>query len=212
MLEPSEEATPTVSVVVPTYRRPDALATTLDALLRVDFPKTGYEIVVVDDGSDATTEEVVTGLDAGDVAVQYIPQANSGAASARNTGARAAKGELLLFCDDDIILEPDHLRLQVATRGVYGDPVVNGVTHFSDRAVAILRETPFGRYRLDLDRTYQDAADGPLLGNDCYEAPLLSACNLAISRDRFWEIGGFDEAFPFAGAEDQALSLRARAA
>ena len=42
--------------------------------------------------------------------------------------------------------------------------------------------------------------------------PLLGSGNLALRRDRFWEIGGFDEIFPVAGAEDQDFSIRARAA
>ena len=42
--------------------------------------------------------------------------------------------------------------------------------------------------------------------------PLLGSGNLAVRRDRFWEIGGFDEDFPVAGAEDQDFSIRARAA
>jgi GT2 family glycosyltransferase len=40
----------------------------------------------------------------------------------------------------------------------------------------------------------------------------LTACNLALLRDDFWRLGGFDESFPHAGAEDQELSLRAKAA
>ena len=47
------------------------------------------------------------------------------------------------------------------------------------------------------------------MGQDCFQADLLTACNLGVGRRQFWDLGGFDEAFPYAGAEDQALSLRA---
>ena len=212
---PQDELTgspPTITVAIPTYRRPDALSTTLAALGNLTYPPSLLQIVVVDDGADAATKRVVVSGEAGGADFQYVSQQNSGAASARNRGARAAEGELLLFCDDDILLQPGHLDLLLATRADHPNALVNGSIEFSSAVGAALATSPFGRYRLDLDRLFQEDADGIPLGRDCYEAPLLSACNLGVEREAFWELGGFDEAFPFAGAEDQALSLRAREA
>jgi len=200
------------SVVVPTYQRPEALAQTLAALLDMDAPPAGYEVIVVDDGQDEDTRQVVHEARAAIATeVTYIGQATSGAATARNRGARRADGNILLFCDDDIIVRSDHLLRQLAARADFEEPLVNGVLQFSPAAFDVLRRTPFGRYRIELDRRYQREADGPSLGDGRYEARLVSACNLAIRREAFWELGGFDEAFPYAGAEDQALSLAARA-
>jgi glycosyltransferase involved in cell wall biosynthesis len=202
----------TFSIVVPTYRRPDALALTLDALVSLEYPTTRYEIIVVDDGPDAETERVVTTLDSKAANLRYVAQDNSGAAGARNRGARIAEGDTLLFCDDDTLLEPDHLRLVLRTRSEHADSLVNGVSRFSSGALAVLQGTAFGRYRIELDSRFEAEADVRSLGDGCYEASLLSARNLAITRDSFWELGGFDDAFPYAGAEDQALSLLARRA
>ena len=96
--------------------------------------------------------------------VTYRAQPNSGAATARNHGARVAEGELLLFCDDDILLARNHLGLLRETRVTFSDALVNGALRFSGRVEAELRETPFGRYRLALDRHFQSAADGRALG------------------------------------------------
>jgi glycosyltransferase involved in cell wall biosynthesis len=200
---------PTVSIVVPTFRRPGALASTLAALLELDYPPTRCEIVVVDDASDSATEKVARELADAEMPVSYRAQPNSGAATARNHGARVADGELLLFCDDDILLAPSHLRLLRETRDAFSDPLVNGALRFSRHVETKLQETPFGRYRLALDRRFQAEADGRPLGQDCFQADLLTACNLGVGRQQFWDLGGFDEAFPYAGAEDQALSLRA---
>jgi glycosyltransferase involved in cell wall biosynthesis len=199
----------TVSVVVPTYGRPDALAATLDALLQMDYPASDFEVIVVDDGSDIATERVVRARQKGAIAVEYRTQPNSGAATARNHGARMATGEHLFFCDDDILVQRNHLRSVSETLRRFSNPLVNGDLHFSPGVEAQLRQTSFGRYRLDLDRRYQAEANGRALGNGCFEADLLTACNLAVGRELFWELGGFDEAFPYAGAEDQALSLTA---
>ncbi len=203
---------PSISIVVPTYRRPDALRRTLEAIGELAYPTSRLQIVVVDDGAEQATGRVVAAHGAANAYVQYIPQQNSGAAAARNRGARAAEGQILLFCDDDIILQPEHLNLLLATRSAHPMALVNGPIEFSRNASAALAASPFGRYRLELDRVFQGDADLERVDGECFTAPFLSACNLGVEREAFWELGGFDEAFPFAGAEDQALSLHARRA
>ena len=145
----------------------------------------------------------------GPIAIEYRAQPNSGAATARNHGARVAAGRHVFFCDDDIVVRGDHLRSVSGTLGKFSNALVNGDLHFAPGVEEELRRTPFGRYRLELDRRYQAEANGRPLGSGCFEADLLTACNLGVARDLFWELGGFDEAFPYAGAEDQALSLTA---
>ena len=141
--------------------------------------------------------------------MEYRAQPNSGAATARNHGARVAAGKHVFFCDDDIVVQRNHLRSISGTLAKFSNALVNGDLRFSPRVEEALRRTPFGRYRLELDRRYQAEANGRPLGSGCFEANLLTACNLGVARDLFWELGGFDEAFPYAGAEDQALSLTA---
>jgi GT2 family glycosyltransferase len=72
-----------------------------------------------------------------------------------------------------------------------------------------LRQTPFGRYRLGLDTGFRQLPDGRRLEPGRWEVEALAACNLAISRQLFWDLGGFDEEFPFAGVEDREFSMRA---
>jgi GT2 family glycosyltransferase len=200
---------PDVSFVVPTFRRPDALAPTLDALAKLDYPADRYEVIVVDNADDEATAWVVRSRPR----VRYEVERKPGAAAARNRGARMAEGRLLIFCDDDILVEPDHVRLALQTHERSGDGLVNGHWHFSPQTIEALRRTPFGRYRLALEEHFRTASTGARQLNDgCWEMPAVSACNLAVSRERFWRLGGFDEEFPFAGAEDQEFSIRARAA
>ena len=205
---------PTFSIVVPTFRRPDALEETLAAILRLDYRADRYEVIVVDDGADDETAGIVHRFRGHGVELMIEAQTHRGAACARNLGARLAGGEMLLFCDDDMILEPSYLRLHLLVRERHGDAVVSGAWRFSPKVMEALGRSPFGRYRIHLERGFQEDGGGrPLEGDPgCLLMPLLGSGNLVLRRDRFWEIGGFDEDFPVAGAEDQDFSIRARAA
>lgn len=69
-------ATPSVSVVVPTYKRPALLARCLAALSRQDFPRDAYEVLVCDDAASAATRRQVEGLRrawGGMPALRYLP-------------------------------------------------------------------------------------------------------------------------------------------
>ena len=207
-------ADPTFSIVVPTFRRPDALEETLAAILRLEYRTDRYQVIVVDDGADDATAPIVQRFRGRGVEVILEAQPQRGAARARNRGAKLAGGELLLLCDDDMILEPSYLRRHVSARERHGDAVVSGAWRFSPKVMAALAASPFGRYRIDLERGFQESGGGRPLDGDpgCMLMPLLGSGNLALRRERFWEIGGFDEDFPVAGAEDQDFSIRARAA
>lgn len=91
---------PTFSIVVPTYRRPQALRRCLAALSRLDYPRERFEVLVVDDGSDESPEPIVTEA-RGTVNARLIQQDHAGPARARNRGAAEATGTFLAFTDDD---------------------------------------------------------------------------------------------------------------
>src|SRR5271157_6588289 len=77
----------TVSVIIPTYNRIDALRQTLSALETVQYPSDRWEVVIVDDGSSDGTEEIVQNcIRRSHVHIRYLRQANGGPASARNRG------------------------------------------------------------------------------------------------------------------------------
>jgi len=203
----------TVSIVVPTYRRTNPLRAALDSFFFLKFPRRRLEVIVVDDGGgDREVERVVRERQGSDVSLTLISQANAGAAAARNRGARVAQGDLLLFCDDDVLVEPDHLDQHLGTQRQYEGSLVNGVSRFAPGALSRLQATSFGRYRIELEHRFEAEADGRRMDETCVETSFVSARNLGLGRALFWELGGFDESFPYAGAEDQELSLRARRA
>lgn len=197
---------------MPTFKRPDALRATLDALIRVDYPHDLYEVIVVDDGSGDSTAEVVGELTANGHPITYIHQENAGVACARNVGAARARGKLLIFLDDDILVKRDHVKRHLAVREQYGDCLVNGHWEFSPETRAALESTPFGRYRLEIEDWVKTGIEKEEIRDGRLRPSGVTACNLSISAKLFRRLGGFDEAFPFAGCEDQDFSHRAKLA
>jgi GT2 family glycosyltransferase len=157
---------------------------------------------------------LIGAVDQRGVPVRLERQHRLGAARARNRGAGLADGDFLLFCDDDIIPAPTDLRARLRTLRRHGDATVSAVWEFAPSAKRAMLGTPFGRYRIELEREFQEEAAGEPVSDDpeCLRMELVAANSLALDRARFWELGGFDETFRLAGAEDQDFSLRARAA
>jgi len=67
----------------------------------------GFELIIVDDGSTDNTREVVSRFE--DPRIRYIEKKNGGQSSARNLGIRESEGGYLSFCDDDDLFYPNHL-------------------------------------------------------------------------------------------------------
>jgi len=113
----SPVAAPTVSVVLPTYRRPDLLERAVASVLTQTYGD--WELLVIDDNGLGTPEQAATeaALRAftADPRVVYVPQAqNRGACAARNAGIHAARGRYVAFLDDDDAWFVDKLERQVA--------------------------------------------------------------------------------------------------
>src|SRR5687767_2387873 len=92
-----------VSIVIPTYRRPELLAATLaSCLAQQGIENERVEIVVVDnDAAQSARATVDATSDSGGIAVRYVPEPRPGISHARNTGVAHANGRYLAFIDDD---------------------------------------------------------------------------------------------------------------
>jgi glycosyltransferase involved in cell wall biosynthesis len=100
---------PRISVVVATdLRRPERLRACLAALGRLDYPD--FEVLVVDNHRGATGGEVLEEMVAGMPFVRVVREAVPGLSVARNTGVRAARGSIVAFTDDDVLVDRGWLR------------------------------------------------------------------------------------------------------
>ena len=202
---------PSVSIVIPTFRRSEALERTLHAISAIAYDGR-FEVVVVDDGSNDGTAAVIKrfGEQELNLRIRFLELENGGAARARNHGAREAEGEVIVFLDDDMLVEPDHLERHLVH---LGDPdarrIVNGAWDFAPEVRTELERTSFGRFRIWLEEWIKSGIEMKPLGADLLQPNMLTACTLGIRRKDFLELGGFDEAFPAAGYEDQEFSIRA---
>ena len=111
---------PSISVVVPTYRRPELVKKCIESLLGQDYPHERYEVIVVEDGSD-DAKSVVESLKTPHTRLQYASIPHGGAAAAYDAGLRRATCELVAFIDDDAIAPPTWLR-QIASILERGKP------------------------------------------------------------------------------------------
>jgi glycosyltransferase involved in cell wall biosynthesis len=85
-----------ISVIIPTYNRAERLGKAIDSVLNQSHQD--FELIIVDDGSDDNTAEVIAGYSSG---IIYLRQDNSGPAAARNRGIEKARYDLLAFLDSD---------------------------------------------------------------------------------------------------------------
>ena len=193
-----------VSVVIPTYRRKEALLRALRSLATQSIAPDEYEVVVVVDGSDDGTREAAESSEQ-PYSLRVLWQGNRGRAAARNTGVAAAEAELVVMLDDDMEASPrlleEHLKAHMAgpRLAVMGAAPIAVESSAPAPTTYIARK--FNRHLEHLAR-----AGGPLALRDFYGG------NLSIRRAVFASVHGFDERFTIYGNEDLELSLRLAAA
>jgi glucosyl-dolichyl phosphate glucuronosyltransferase len=101
-----------ISVVLPTYNRPSSLRATLEGFCHlVGLSSYAWELLVVDNNSSDSTREVIqTFSNRARVCVRYIFEKTQGRSAALNAGIANANGEIIVFTDDDVLLDRDWLR------------------------------------------------------------------------------------------------------
>lgn len=189
---------PTLSVIVPTFNRVDRLRRVLTALsvqeLEVDF-----EVVVVSDGSTDGTDEYLAGDDV-PIAVVSRRQENSGPAQARNHGIGVARGDIVVFIDDDLVPAPNMLARHLAVhRELGGDVVVTGP--MLDPADFEL--SPWTKWEQQMLRKQYDAMRDGLYGATARQ---FFTGNASIRRQHLLAVGSFDP--QFRRMEDIELAYR----
>src|SRR3989338_2257773 len=98
-----------ISIVIATHDRHDTIRKTIQALLRQDFPKSKYEILVVSDAVDGTNE-MVEKMAKGTKCIVRLIKANSRWPDVkRNIGIENANGSIIAFTDDDVLLDKNWL-------------------------------------------------------------------------------------------------------
>lgn len=180
-----------ISVVVPTYKRPRLLMQCLQALSAQDFDTSAFEVIVVSDGPDMLAKQLVLAWKQSSVLqVEYVPlPVKRGPAAARNLGWQCARGTLIAFTDDDC--QPDQHWLQQLWS-----------MHVHYRSVSLQAYT--GRIIVPMPEELTDFA----LNTALLEQADFVTANCACTKEALLLTGGFDERFAMAWREDSDLEFK----
>lgn len=191
--------TPMVSVCLSHFNRPGYLAQALDSLRMQDYPN--FEVVLVDDGStDPVAQHYLTSLEVefADRGWQMLRQENRYLGAARNHAVRRARGDYLLFMDDDNIAKPHELSTYVrAAQTSKADILTCFADKFHGSGVPGSRQMPYTRYL-----PIGGSAVIGMFRNDFGDA------NALVRREVFHAVGGFTEDYG-VGHEDWEFFARA---
>lgn len=196
-------AAPVLSVIIPTFNRAGILERCLQQLAAQTLPADRFEVIVVDDGSADHTAEVLARA-AAQIAVVHERQANLGPAAARNRGLQRARGEWVLFLNDDALLEPRALEIHLEEHARRG-PRAAVLGSFPMHPDFTPANTPIGHCMDHSDLIFEYLRMVP---DHAYDHHHFYTCNLSVAREFVLRHGGFDEGFVRMGAEDIELGLR----
>lgn len=188
---------PSFSVVIPTYRRRRSLARVLEALARQDYPPDLLEVLVVDDGGDDGSVEMVRALRL-PFPIRALEQPNQGPAAARNLGVQHARHRFLLFLDDDVVPSPRLVAEHAAAHCGRSDRVVMGTMLGHGR-----ERTPWVRWEAESLLSQYDAMDAGVFEPTPWQ---FYTGNASVLREHVLCVGGFDPRY--RRAEDVELALR----
>ncbi len=185
---------PTITIVIPSYNRPESLLRCLQSLEKLDYPKHLWDVIVINDGGETSFSSIDEKTI--DIRLQKITIDNSGPATARNHGARQATGEYVAFTDDDCEVMPNWLSIAMSclndTSCAIGGKMINAYPNH------VAAET--WQVYIDFLQTKIRTADNQPI--------LLPSNNIIYHRQTFLDIGGFNETFPLPAAEDFEIGYR----
>lgn len=188
---------PLVSVVIPTYNRAGIICETIDNLFQQTYRH--FEVIVVDDGSTDDTRSKL--LKYGN-RIRLIRQKNCGPAVARNHGARVARGEIIAFQDSDDLWKPTKLERQVSL--LERDSSL--ACCLCNIRLEIVDGKEFTSFDQSLIHPQQEEGIWLNVADVLATRFVLFTQAVAIRRETFEKLGGFDESLRYL--EDYDLPLR----
>ena len=182
------------SVIIPTHNRHESLRACLQSLSMQNYPKSDYEVIVVDDACIPPIQDSIQAeFPETNVLLLRIMQ-NEGPSAARNRGVESAHGCYLAFTDDDCVPDPNWLAnlesaLAAVAAGAVGGPILDGgKSLFSSASHAVLSAV----------YEYYNAPDG--------SPRFFGSGNLAVPAVEFRNVGGFNP--EFRTSEDREFCAR----
>jgi glycosyltransferase involved in cell wall biosynthesis len=179
---------PDLSVIIPTWNRASILALALRRLAEQDLSPDAYEVILIDDASDDSTPITAEAAQGWIRQFVYRRQSRkSSAGAARNVGIGLARAPLLVFLDDDALVDRDFLRTHREAHRTHGSRIVTGpIIEITDPKQANAR---------------------PRFGQGWHRNPFPTG-NASVATQFVLQAGCFDERFTGYGWEDPELYMR----
>jgi len=184
-----------LSIIIPTYNRPDQLEACLQSLAAQDLAAYNTEVIVVNDGQARYNVEVVRRFDSV-FQLELCNQPQRGPSYARNQGARVARGRHLAFLDDDCGVGSDWIGQAAAALETYPHAMIGGTT------VNGLISNPYAtasQMLIDYMYAYQQTTAGP---------QFFTSNNMILPTASYRRLGGFNPQFLQPGGEDRDICYR----
>ena len=179
------------SLIIPAYNAGKSISTCLESALRQSISIDRYEVIVVDDGSNDNTAEIVSNYP-----VKMVKQHNQGPAAARNRGAMMSRGEILVFTDSDCELSLDFLENIIAP--FENNPKIVGVQgSYKTKQNEFMAQ--FGQVEIETRYRRMDKTE---------YIDFIGTYAAAYDKRIFWQFGGFDKGFRLASGEDTEFSYK----
>ena len=190
------------TIVIPTFQRREMVCDAVRAIAKISYDGP-FDLVVVVDGSTDGTAAALRQISASlPVPMQIIEQANGGLGHARNQGAAAATGEIVLFLDDDMICRPDILTRHAQSHAAGAEAVLGNIPLDPASPPGFLTE---GIAVWAADSATDSQGDAPL-------TPFhMAGGHLSVRRAVFARLGGFDTSYTHGGnygQEDADFGVR----
>lgn len=185
---------PWVSIIIPTYNRRDFLREAIRSVLEQSFRD--FELIVVDDGSDDGTREMIQREFPG--LLTYLYQENQGVSRARNRGLKLAQGEFVAFLDSDDLWLPRKLERQMAFMQSHPE------------AQICYTDEIWIRRRVRVNPKKKHAKYSGWIYPRCLPLCIISPSSALMRRGLLEEVGGFDEELPVCEDYDLWLRISAR--
>lgn len=182
-----------VAVVIPTFNRSGFLKRAIETACSQTYPVS--EIIIVDDGSQDDTPQMVTDMAASDSRIQLIRQSNAGANAARNAGVRNATSKWIAFLDSDDQWLPEKIAQQIEAARATGRGAI-----FTS-AVGVDGDRKLYDFETPLEVSLEDICERNCLGTTSV---------MMVKNSLVKEVGGFDLDLPSCQDWDMYIKLRQR--
>lgn len=184
------------SFIIPVYNRPQEIDELLQSLVNLDYTK-AFEIVIVEDGSSQTSENVLSKYH-DQLDISYYKKENTGPGDSRNYGMKRAKGNYYIILDSDVLLPPHYLNSVESFLNENYLDCFGG----ADRAHSSFSNI---QKAIDLSMTSLITTGGIRGRKNANKSYEPRSFNMGISQKAFQKSGGFGQIHP---GEDPDLSIR----